>query len=105
MIIDIDLDTNSDIYDFSESLNDAAEQFINNNCKKIKSEETGLDSRCGNILINESFIAVKNSRSLDYYGGFEYVKEEDILHIGQYKVYLSDSERVQGHIDTWLKKP
>ena len=76
---EISIDTNSDIYDFSESLNDAAERFIKNNCQKIKSEEAGLDSRCGNILINESFIAVKNSNFLDYYGGFEYVNEEDIL--------------------------
>jgi hypothetical protein len=59
-------------------------------------EELGLDFRCGRILIsvNEGFVAVRNPRSIEYYGGWEYIDSELKLDAGDYRFYDSEAGRV-----------
>jgi hypothetical protein len=61
----------------------------------------GLDPRCGGKLyVCRGFIAADNTyiRSLDYYGGFEYVAPEYRRQVGAYTFFSADDGRVQDHI-------
>jgi len=71
-------------------------------CTYHKPGTFGLDARAGGVYVCESFIATSLSRSLDYYGGMEYVDAEDTLQVGELKVYFSNSDRVQDVIDSCI---
>ena len=63
-------------------------------------EELGLDFRCGRILIsvNEGFVAACSPRSIEYYGGWEYIDSEYKLDAGNYRFYDRDADRVDAVI-------
>jgi hypothetical protein len=64
----------------------------------------GLDDRAGHSLrVAEDWIAVKShhARSLDYYGGFEYVDKSHKYTLGDWIFYLADDERVYDHIQEY----
>ncbi len=99
------------LYDKLNSLqweiNKKVEAFIDEEFREVTSKEIGLDSRAGyNLYINEEYIAVSrgNRRTLDYYGGFEYVDEEHVTVIGNMVFYSADNERVQDHLDEFFMK-
>ena len=86
-------------------MNSKVEGLIDEEFREVTPKEIGLDSRAGyRFFINEDYIAVSrgNRRSLDYYGGFEYVDEEHITVLGNMVFYSSDDERVQGHLDEFF---
>ena len=86
-------------------MNEMVEQLIDDEFRLVKPSEVGLDSRAAyEIFINEDNIAIRksNRRSLDYYGGFEYVDEEHVTVLGNYVFYSSDDERVQEHLDEFF---
>ena len=94
-----------DIYNIKQVLNEMVEQLIDEEFRVVKSSEVGLDNRSAyQLFINEDHIAVRKSdrRSLDYYGGFEYVDEENVTVLGDYVFYSADDERVQGHLDEFF---
>ena len=94
-----------DIYNIKQVLNEMVEQLIDEEFRVVKSSEVGLDNRSAyQLFINEDYIAVGkgNRRTLDYYGGFEYVDEEHVTVLGDYIFYSSDDERVQGHLDEFF---
>ena len=94
-----------DIYNIKQVLNEMVEQLIDEEFRVVKSLEVGLDNRSAyQLFINEDHIAVRKSdrRSLDYYGGFEYVDEENVTVLGDYVFYSADDERVQGHLDEFF---
>jgi len=65
--------------------------------ERISTDKLGLDPRCGRVYIDrdERVIVSDNSRSLDYYGGFEYIKEgEGRTTIGEYVIY-NGADRVE----------
>jgi hypothetical protein len=67
----------------------------------VRPSVIGLDPRCGGKLyVCLGFIACSNNdiRSLDYYGGFEYVAPEYRAQVGEYTFFSADDERVQDHI-------
>ena len=55
------------------------------------------------MWINDSCIVTNNPRSLNYYGGFEYVDGEYVQQLGDYTVYLAYADRVQKCINTFLR--
>jgi len=63
-------------------------------------EELGLDFRCGRILISldEGFVAACSPRSIEYYGGWEYIDSEYKLDAGDYRFYDRDANRVDSVI-------
>ena len=66
--------------------------------KETASENVGLDERASKkMYIGEDFIAVKkiNDRTLQYYGGFEYVSQDCRAEMGDYVFYYGDDSRVQ----------
>jgi hypothetical protein len=90
--------------DFDSTLDmiDAVNEVIERNIRKfdqVPASDLGLDMRCGRVLVDivDEVIAVPNHniRMLDYYGGFEYIKEgEGRVTVGDYTFFTSDNERV-----------
>jgi hypothetical protein len=86
------------IYDMIESVNTVVERNIQELMEPCTAKDLGLDPRAGySLFVNEDFIAVSvgNSRSLDYYGGFEYVDSDSTFTVGDYKFYSTESDRVE----------
>ena len=77
------------------------EYFEDSGAVRVSAEEVGLDRRAGYVFVSteEGWIAAiaGNVRSLEYYGGFEYVTDK--LTIGEMTFYSSDSSRVADAIE------
>ncbi len=89
---------------------DALSNMIDEQGQSVSAEELGLDSRIGQVVVvgnqhDGAIIATSESkaRTLDYYGGFEYVDAEDITVLGGYKIYSSMSSRVARALE-WLEE-
>ena len=70
------------------------DQRIADSVTPHKAEDAGLDRRCGMIYLGEDFLATRDRRLLDYYGGFEYVDPECIQQVGGWTLYSADDDRV-----------
>ena len=95
------------LHDLISEINSKVEGLIEEEFREVTPKEVGLDSRAGyRLFINEEYIAVSigNRRSLDYYGGFEYVDEEHVTVLGDMVFYSADDERVQDHLDEFFMK-
>ena len=93
------------IYELISEINSKVEGLINEEFREVTPKDVGLDSRAGyRLFINEDYIAVSrgNPRTIDYYGGFEYVDEEHVTVLGDYIFYSADDERVQDHLDEFF---
>ena len=93
------------LYKLMNEINAKVEELIDEEFREVTAKEVGLDPRSAyQLLINEDYIAIRknNRRSLDYYGGFEYVDEEHVTVLGDYVFYSTDDERVQGHLDEFF---
>jgi hypothetical protein len=86
--------------DIIERVNELAEELIED-AKLLSAEQFGLDDRCGNLYMGEDFIAVPlhRDRTLQYYGGFEYVDHSSRQVIGEFVFYSTDDDRVEGAMD------
>jgi len=72
---------------------------------EVKPEELGLDNRSAyKLYINEDFIACRDSdkRTLNYYGGFEYVDTQCVLSLGNFHFYSIEDSRVSRHLDIFF---
>ena len=61
---------------------------------RCKATECNLDIRCGTLFRGQDFLATRDRRLLDYYGGFEYVDPECIQQVGGWTLYSADDDRV-----------
>ena len=58
--------------------------------ERVKPEHLGLDYRVGwNFWVDGNDIIVhrKDNRTLRYYGGFEYISDDHVTHVGDYVIY------------------
>jgi hypothetical protein len=91
----------TDIYSIIEDANDSMRQLVGQ-MDYAPADELGLDRRAAyRLWVSEDCIIVtKNEdRSLQYYGGFEYVDAEYRMEMGDYVIYLRDDDRVLEHIE------
>ncbi len=83
-----------------------ARDYVYEECEVVKPEDLGLDRRCGKLYMNlaEGVIAVHkdNRKSLDYYGGFEYIDDSCIEYLGDYVFYLSEHDRVAEALEFYV---
>lgn len=97
MKIEIDTDDH-DVEGIIWEIADFTNTFIEERTEKVSSEDLGLDNRIPKLRVGDNFIAVSlngyDQKQLEYYGGFEYVDEEDIKYMGDYKFYFDSSDRV-----------
>lgn len=94
------------INDLKEEIESRVEEIIDF-YTEVQPEELGLDRRSAyRLYVNEDYIAVQNNerRTLDYYGGFEYVDSESVFTLGNYTFYSRDDDRVNEHLETYFEK-
>lgn len=75
---------------------------------RVSASDLGLDNRCGRAYIDGNMdcivVDAGNARSYDYYGGFEYIADEDKRVLGDYVIYLNTCDRVQDAIECYMEK-
>ncbi len=92
------------MYKLEQTIEEAVQKYIEeSNVVEIGAhglEELGLDFRCGRILISvdEGFVAAGSPRSIEYYGGWEYIDSEYKLDAGDYRFYDREANRVDAVI-------
>lgn len=73
--------------------------------QEVLPEDLGLDRRAGyRMFVTEEAIAVikSNDRSLQYYGGFEYVNKDYRTEIGEWVFYSAEDDRVAEHLSRFF---
>jgi len=75
--------------------------FEDASVKRVSAEDVGLDARAGYLFVSteEGWIASRNTRSLEYYGGFEYIGIEYRVTVGDFTFYSEDNSRVADAIE------
>ena len=72
--------------------------------RKEPASRLGLDERCGMLFVDEDTIVSYTGSRLDYYGGFEYIKEgEGRTTMGEYTFYTSEHNRVADAIENLME--
>ena len=75
--------------------------------RRVTANELGLDMRCGRAYVSESMdciIVDGDARSFNYYGGFEYIDDEDKQTLGGYTFFMDTSERVRDALESLMEK-
>ena len=90
------------MWELQDQIDNLIDQYLeDSDAVRVSAEAVGLDHRAGYVFVSteEGWIAAVagNVRSLEYYGGFEYV--DDKLSIGYMTFYSSDSNRVADAIE------
>ncbi len=95
----------NDALDFCEQMTERARQMTAQ-MEEVQAKQLGLDSRAfwGYAYVDKSAIAVikEQDRSLQYYGGFEYVDKDYRREVGDYVFYLAEDDRVREHLDRFF---
>ncbi len=90
------------MWELQDQIDNLIDQYLEDSeAVRVSAEAVGLDHRAGYVFVSteEGWIAAVagNVRSLEYYGGFEYV--DDKLSVGEMTFYSSDSSRVADAIE------
>ena len=87
--------------DMLDAINEVVERNIHECFERTNGNDVGLDMRVGTLYINtqDRVIASNNQRSLEYYGGFEYIDKDMVQTVGDWTFYQGD--RVDDCIDTY----
>ena len=76
--------------------------------RRVPASDLGLDNRCGFAYVdgNMECIVVDDARarSFDYYGGFEYIADEDKTRLGDYVIYFNTCDRVSDALECLMEK-
>ena len=91
------------IEDIIDDATDRVERVLKNMKRVCGEKECGLDKRAGSMWVDEDCVIIRTDckRSLEYYGGFEYVDCTPIG-LGDYTIYMAAEDttgRVQDVID------
>ena len=91
--------------DLVDEIQDIVERQVQG-MRRVSASDLGLDIRCGRAYVDEDCIVVDdaNARSFNYYGGFEYINDEDVRKVGDYVIYLATADRVQDALDSLMEK-
>jgi hypothetical protein len=86
-----------------DDVNEMVEEHVQG-MRKEPASRLGLDERCGMLWVDEDTIVAYTGSRLDYYGGFEYIKEGDgRTTLGDYTFYSSTSNRVADAIECLME--
>lgn len=89
--------------DLLDEVQDQVERQVQG-MRRVSAVELGLDPRCGRAYVDEDCIVVEgDGRSINYYGGFEYIDECDVRRVGDYVIYLATANRVQECLETLME--
>ena len=97
----------NNLLDLIDEVQDMVERQVQG-MRRVSASELGLDMRCGRAYVDDNmeYIVVDsgNARSYNYYGGFEYIDDEDKRTLGDYVVYLNTCERVRDALECLMEK-
>jgi hypothetical protein len=97
----------TNMIDLADEVQDMVERQVQG-MRWVSATELGLDNRCGRAYVDENmeYIVVDsaNARSYNYYGGFEYIDDEDKRVLGDYVIYMNTSDRVQDALDALMER-
>jgi hypothetical protein len=97
----------NNLLDLIDEVQDMVERQVAG-MRRVSASELGLDMRCGRAYVDDNmeYIVVDsgNARSYNYYGGFEYIDDEDKRTLGDYVIYLNTSERVSDALECLMEK-
>ena len=89
--------------DMLDAINEVVERHVQG-MRKEPASRLGLDERCGVLYVDEDAIVAYTGSRLDYYGGFEYIKEgEGRTTMGEWTFYSSESNRVADAIEALME--
>ncbi len=94
-------------YSFLEEVANTVEDFIQKETTIVSPEALGLDKRVGYKLYitSDTIITPKGGdRTLQYYGGFEYVEKSCRQEAGDYVFYFNEDSRVADHLETYEER-
>lgn len=80
------------VYDLEDQIRSAV-----NNLPEVTADKLGLDRRAAySVWVDDDAIIVSKNedRTLQYYGGFEYVDKDARIECGNYVIYTNNSDRV-----------
>ena len=92
------------MWELQEKIEQMVDQYFEDaRAQRVSTEKVGLDHRAGYVFISteEGWIASRNTRLLEYYGGFEYIGEEHKVTVGEITFYSSDHSRVADAIESY----
>ena len=96
----------TNMLDLVDEVQDMVERQVQG-MRRVNAKQLGLDIRCGSAYVDDNmeYIVVEgsNERSYNYYGGFEYIDDEDKRQLGDYTVFLNTSDRVQEALECFME--
>jgi hypothetical protein len=97
----------TNIMDLADEVQDMVERQVQG-MRRVSATELGLDQRCGFAYVDEDMEAIvvddARARSFNYYGGFEYINDEDKRQLGDYTIYFSTSDRVRDALENLMEQ-
>jgi hypothetical protein len=97
----------SNIMDLADEVQDMIERQVAG-MKRVSATDLGLDQRCGFAYVDEDMEAIvvddARARSFDYYGGFEYINDEDKRTLGDYVIYFATCDRVRDALECLMER-
>ena len=97
----------SNIMDLADEVQDMIERQVAG-MKRVSATDLGLDNRCGFAYVDEDMEAIvvddARARSFNYYGGFEYISDEDKRTLGDYVIYFATCDRVRDALECLMEK-
>lgn len=99
----MNINADDSIFCIIDEVNDFMNQVVGR-MDHVPASELGLDSRCGMLYVSDTHIVVDlgRDRTLQYYGGFEYVDSEYRTEMGDYVFYSYDDSRVNEHLQEYF---
>jgi hypothetical protein len=95
------------MWELQEKIEQVVDQYFEDaSAQRVSAEDVGLDARAGYLFISteEGWIASRNTRSLEYYGGFEYIGTDYRVTVGEITFYSEDHSRVADALEHYSQK-
>lgn len=92
------------MWELQEQIECMVDQYFEDaSAQRVSAEAVGLDCRAGYLFVSteEGWIASRNTRSLEYYGGFEYIDCEYKVVVGDITFYSADHSRVADALECY----
>jgi len=86
-----------------DDVNEMVAQHVQS-MRREPASRLGLDDRCGTVYVDEDCIVAYTGSRLDYYGGFEYIREgEGRTTLGEFTFYTTESDRVRDALESLME--
>ena len=96
----------TNMMDLADEVQDMVERQVAG-MQRVAASDLGLDQRCGFAYVDEAMECIvvddARARSFNYYGGFEYISDEDKRTLGDYVIYFNTCDRVSDALERLME--